>query len=131
MNPEMRLFCLKALAKFGLLGLSAIVTLLIWKRRHVESKNLYQASWANPVGYLLWLAAVTIMVVLNKSSAFGWMVSGSLPASLFFFLPFLFMFGSLCLCLLCFGAKREERRFPLMSNALMLILWASSVTAPN
>ena len=129
MNADMWQWCLRALEKFALLGAPAIAILLFWKRRRVESVALYRASWANPFGYLLWLIAMNTTAVLSHSTAFRWMVF--LPATLAFPLPLLSCVGSLFLCLLCVRAKQVERMFVALPNLLMLILWTSSVVAPN
>jgi hypothetical protein len=131
MNADMWQWCLRALEKFALLGAPAIAILLFWKRRRVESVTLYRASWANPFCYLLWLIAMNATAILSHYTALRWMVFSSLPATLAVGLPFLSCIGSLILCLLCVGAKQVERMFVALPNLLMLILWISSVVAPN
>jgi hypothetical protein len=131
MNTYMWQLCFRAIEKFALLGAPAIAILLFWKTRRIESGALYRASWANAFGYLLWLVAMTTTAILSHYSAFRWMVFSPLPATLAFFLPFLACVGSLLLCLLCVRAKQIERLFVALPNLLMLILWVSSIVAPN
>ena len=93
--------------------------------------TLYRASWANPVGYLLWLAAVIVVSNISHSSAFSWLTFSVLPAGLYFFCPFSLAVGSLILCLLGIKSKQGEQAFIGVPNLLMLLLWISSVVAPN
>jgi hypothetical protein len=99
MNSELWQWCLRAFEKFALLGVPAAVILLFWKRRGVvASMTLYRASWVNPIGYLLWLAAVIVVSNLSHFSAFSWLTFSVLSAGLYFFCPFLLSVGSLILC---------------------------------
>ena len=132
MNSELWQWCLRAFEKFALLGVPAILILLFWKRRGVvASMTLYRASWVNPIGYLLWLAAVIVVSNLSHFPAFSWLAFSILPACLYFFCPFLLSVASLILCLLGVRSKREEQAFVAVPNLLMLLLWISSVVAPN
>jgi hypothetical protein len=108
MNRDGWLWYLRALEKFALLGAPAVVTLLFWKRRGVRCGTLYNASWANPIAYLLWLTAMTVVSILSHSRVSDWMVFSFLPASLAVFFPLLLSVGSLILCFLCARAKRVE-----------------------
>lgn len=131
MNSEGWLWYMRGLERFALLGAPAVATLLFWRRRGVESRTIYRVSWANPLAYLLWLVALTIVATLGHSRVFSWMVFSFLPASLAFFCPSLMSVGSFILCFLSAGSKQVEQPFIVLSNLLMLILRVSSVVAPN
>jgi len=130
-TPELKLWYFKAFEKFALLGIPTIVALLVWKKLRVESKTFYQFSWANPICYLLWILAIGSTNILIHSVKSSWITFSMLPASVAFIWPFFAAFGSLCLCLLCGRANPKEQAFVLLPNLLMLILWGSSIVAPN
>jgi len=119
------------LAKSAVFGISAGGILWRWKRRGIRSRNLYSASRANLAFYSLWLTVVIVMFVMQESSALRSMINSSLPASLFVGCTFFAVIGSLLMCISCLGAEKGERRFVVLANGLMLILWASNVVAPN
>ena len=127
----MKVWFLRGCERFALLGVPTIIVLLLWRRKGVERRTLYQASWANPFAYLLWLAAMILVAILFHRPRFLWISSTLVPASLAFAYPLLLSFGSLILCVLCVRAKQKEQPFIILSNLLMLILWVSSVVAPN
>jgi hypothetical protein len=120
------------LVKFALVGVPAVVTLWFLRRLGPGSRNLYYVSFANLCGYLLWLAVMSFITIVDGSQAYrDWLFFSGLPAAFAFFIPFLFSFGSLVLCVLSFLAKQGERAYLVFFNMLMLLLWIVSVVAPN
>jgi len=116
------------LLRFAVLGIPAAV-LLLWKRAGILSKHLYSSSWANVIAYCVWL---TLEVLLNRI--------GRIPAApklfdaLVGFLigsPLIASSCSLVLIILSLSAERDEKWTMASSNVLMIVLWASSLIAPN
>jgi hypothetical protein len=117
------------LLRFAVLGIPAGAALLWWKRAGIHSKHLYSSSWANVIAYCIWL---TLGVLLNRI--------GRIPAApklfdaLVGFLiasPLIASFCSLALIILSLFAERSEKWTMGSSNVLMIVLWASSLIAPN
>jgi hypothetical protein len=131
MTSEEWRWVLRAVEKFAALGVPALVTLLFWRRRRVEAVTRYRATWANFWCSVGWLAACVLTALFYHSAIFRNEYMSSVPLILLSFCPLLFGFASLILCLACFTAKRAEQPFILLSNLLMLCLWASSAVAPN
>lgn len=129
------LWFLRILVKFALFGAPAGGILWYWKRRGVRSRKLYYASCANLACYLLWLTVVVTMLVMQTFPALRSMIDYRVPAYVFFYCPFCAMFGSFILCISCVAAVAAEEMkefvFILLVNGLMLILWLSTVVAPN
>jgi len=132
MDSERYGWCIGALVKFALLGAPAAVTLWFWRRRGPDSQTLYYFSWANISAYLLWCAAISFMSILGGTQAYrDWINYSGITATFAFLIPLLSSFGSFVLCLLFVMVKQGERKYVLLSNVLMLILWIVSVVAPN
>ena len=121
----------KILLKSVLVGTPTLIALLFWKRSGVRSESLYRLGWANLAGYLTWLLAVVVVTPLSETQHFRWIGGSIIPMNLFFAIPFLAAIGSFGLCLSCIAAETGERRYPLLVNGLMLILWSSLVVPPN
>lgn len=81
--------------------------------------------------YVLWLSLVAALGMMPSSSMFDWIRGSSVPASLFVFWPMMATVFALALSLCALSARKGERGFVATSNLLMVILWASSVVAPN
>jgi hypothetical protein len=128
LNAESWHWILRSLEKFALFGVPASITLLFWKRRRIKARGVYRASWANVCGYLLWLLAVILTAKLSHIPA---VTFSFLPATVAFVWPFFAAIGPFILCLFCMRGEMEEQPFIALSNFLMLILWVSSVVAPN
>jgi hypothetical protein len=119
---------LRALEKHALLGTPAGVTLLLWRKKRVEARARYRASWANMWGYLLWVVAVIltsilshIPVLLSHIPVLQRVVFSWFPATLAVFCPLFFAVGYFILCLSCVKAQLEEQPFIVLPNLLMLI----------
>jgi hypothetical protein len=119
------------LGKSALLGLPTLITLVLWRRRGIQSRALNQVGWGNLLGYTAWLLAVVVLMPLSEIPRYHWIAGSSIPANLFFIIPFLLAIGSFITCLLCATAEKGERRYPLLANGLMLILWSWLVVPPN
>lgn len=128
MNIESWHWILRSLEKFALFGVPASITLVFWKRRRVKARGVYRASGANVLGYLLWLLAGVVMAMLFHIPA---VTFSFLPATVAFLWPFVAAIASFVLCLLSIPAEMKEQPFIVLPNLLMLILWISSVVAPN
>lgn len=109
------------LARFAVLGVAAIVALLWWKRTGVVSKGLYRSSWANVACYLLWLTLGILQSKWRNDSSIGVLIA----------LPLLSAMFSLVLVAWSRFANQGERWGMAASNVFMLILWTSSLIAPN
>jgi hypothetical protein len=124
------------LLKFALLWAPAVVILWYLKLRGIRSRIFNIISCANIVCYLLWLLG---MVTVHTPIVYRW-ISECKPAIpvLMFFSAFLFVLWpifasmvSFVLFMASFGVQPGERRFFVSANLLMLILWASTIVAPN
>jgi hypothetical protein len=110
------------LFKFAALGIPAIVFLLWWRRIGVVSKGLYKSSWTNVGCYLAWLS---LGLLANRTAGMG-AVIGILIG-----VPLVAVGFSLVLMTWSRFAKQGERWTMALANLLMLLLWTSSVIAPN
>ena len=119
------------LLKSAVLAGPAIATLALWMKRGVNSRTFYRTSWANPIAHLLWLALVTILGLMSESQIYRAWIPTTLPANVFFALPFLLALCSFVLCAAAIFLKAGERGFAACTNGLMSILWLSVVVAPN
>jgi hypothetical protein len=117
--------------KFAFLVFPSVLILLHWRRRGVRSPLLYKLSWVEVGSYLLWLLFVAALGFVGSHPTFDWIRGGSIPANLFVFWPMLATMIALALCMFTLAAGKGERGFMVSSNLLMLVLWASSVVAPN
>ena len=128
MNAESWDWILRSIKKFALFGVPAGITLFFWQRRRIDRKNVYRASCANVGAYVLWILAGVVTAGLIHIPA---VFFSSLPSTVLVFWPFLGVIASLLLCLSCIRAEMREQPFIFFPNLLMLILWISSVVAPN
>jgi hypothetical protein len=107
----------------------------LWLRK-IRSVILYFASCANLGCYLLWLGT---MVTVRSPIFYRWSSESKnldfvlfvIPAFTFVLWPLFATVGSFILLIASCMAKQGERRFLVPANLLMLILWASSIVAPN
>ena len=121
----------KTLVKSGCLGLPALIGLLVWRRRGIQSTTFYLVTWASPILHLLWLVAIAVMLFLDGSSKYRSLIwQGSLIANMVFF-PFVLALFSLTTGVISIGARTGDRRFAVFVSALMTVLWLSVVVAPN
>jgi hypothetical protein len=112
-------------------GGPAVASLFAWSRAGIASRTFHRVTWANPIGHLVWLAAIAIMLRMQDSPKYRGWIPSSLPANVFFGLPFLLAFCSLALIVACIALKAGERGFAAFANGLMFVLWLSIVVAPN
>jgi hypothetical protein len=119
------------LIMFLILGLPALGLLLYWKRLGVYSRVLYGAGCAVSLSYVLWLSSVWVMNILDERPSFAWIGGSSIPAYIFFVLPFLAAITSFALILMSFAGQKHEKALMAVISILMLILWGSTVVAPN
>jgi len=115
--------------KFVLLGLPAVVALLLWRNAGVTNKTMYSLSWASPLGYLAWLLGLTSVRHISPQRLGGWIsdsATGMLVSA-----PLFGMLLSLVLLGCVFFAAKPQRSKMASSNAFMLVLWLSSLIAPN
>ena len=113
--------------KFAVFGIPAAAALLWWKRTGVLSKGFYSSSWANVIAYCTWLL---LGVLLNRRipappGLFDALVGFAIAAPLFA------LFYSLLPLILSLFAKPNEQWKMGSSSVLMVLLWASSLIAPN
>lgn len=112
--------------------------LLLWlKLRKIRSVILYFVSVADILCYSLWLGAITL---IGSPTFYRWSsgskvdlrIALSATASLMLFVvPLAATVGSFILLITSFISKPGERRFLVPANLLTLILWGSSLIAPN
>ena len=131
MNWERYGWCFRAVAKFILLGGSAAICLLRWNKKGPDWRIYYYINSANLWAYLLWLLAACFLATIGGSSIFQWMTFSGIPAALAFFIPFLLAAVSLVVLIANFFLRAGERAYAVLFSALMLILWITSVAAPN
>jgi len=94
--------------------------------------NIYfQAYLANFVCYLLWFATFSTMFFLQKMPSICSVIDYRFPAYVFVFSPMILALCSLPLSLLGLSAEEGERRYPVIGNALMFLLWACMIVPPN
>ncbi len=119
------------LIMFFVLDLPAVGILLYWKRLGVYSRVLYGAACAISLSYALWLSSIWVMNILDERPAFAWIGGSSIPAYIFFVLPFLAAITSFALIPLSFAGQKHEKALMAVISSFMLILWGSTVVAPN
>jgi hypothetical protein len=112
-------------------GIPAVLALYWWQRRGIQSKLLYSLSRANAIAYGVWLLFVWVTTLVGQSPAYRSMIPVILTASLFVILPSLLAGGSFFLLCLTMSAEKLEKPLLAVNCGLMLILWGSSVVAPN
>jgi hypothetical protein len=98
-----------------------MAALLWWRRAGVSSKGLYSCSWINVTCYLLWLALGILQSKWRNDSLIGVLIA----------LPLLAAGFSLVMAVWSCYAKQGERWIMAASNVFMVILWTSSLVAPN
>jgi hypothetical protein len=114
-------------AKFALFGIPSIVLLISWHRSTVRSRGLYRLSWGNTLAYIAWLAIGTALERLSRNS--DWVPDSA--EGLLIAMPLIA--GGLSLVLLVWSrfAIDDEKWKMASTSTLMLILWLSSIVAPN
>jgi hypothetical protein len=111
----------RPLLKLALLWAPA-AALLVWlKLRKVRSVILYALSASNLLCYPLWLGAISLRAAAPFVAAPFVLVAIPLAATA----------GSFLMLIATIFAKPGEHRFLVPANLLMLILWGSSMVAPN
>jgi len=126
----------RLLLKLALLWVPAAGLLWWLKLRGIRSVIIYFVSGANLVCYMIWLGA---MVLADSPIFYRWSSESKDLDVIFFMTPtFLFVLcplaataGSFILLITTLIAKQGEHRFLVPANLLMLILWATSIIAPN
>lgn len=108
--------------KFATLGIPVVVALLWWRRAGVLSRRLYTSTWTNVAAYPMWLGVV---IVENRINGMDKLI-GILIA-----LPLIAVGCCVVLAASSHFAKRGERMKMATANLLMLMLWVSSLIAPN
>ena len=125
------------LLKLALLWTPAVGLLWWLKLRKIRSVIIYFISGANLVCYLLWLGAIGIV---GSPSFYRWsseskdhlrIVLSVIPPLTLVVIPPAATVGSFIFLITSFVARPGEHRFLLSANLLTLILWASSMIAPN
>jgi hypothetical protein len=122
---------IKLVLKFAFLVFPAVLILLHWRRHGVRSRVLYTLSWVETGGYVVWLLLIAALASLAAHPTFDWIRGSSVPANMLVVWPFFAILMALGLCVCTVGAEKGERGFVATSNLLMLILWATSIAAPN
>ncbi len=126
----------RPLLKLALLWAPAAGLLWWLKLRKIRSVIIYFISGANLVCYLLWLGATGI---IGSPSFFRWssestdlrFVLSVISSVTLLVIPIAATVGSFFMLMMSFIARPGERRFLVPANLLSLILWASSMIAPN
>jgi hypothetical protein len=126
----------RLLLKLALLWVPAAGLLWRLKLRGIRSVIIYFVSGANLVCYMIWLGA---MVLAHSPIFYRWsseskdldVIFFMTPTFLFVFCPLVATVGSFILLITTLIAKQGEHRFLVPANLLMLILWATSIVAPN
>lgn len=117
--------------KLVFLALPAAWILRYWRHKGVVRRPIFYASCANLFCYALWVALILMMLGMQGNATPRSIIPVRLPAITFVFIPFLLSIASLPLCLIAVAAGEGERRYGASANALMLVVWLSSVVAPN
>jgi hypothetical protein len=124
------------LLKLALLWVPAAGLLLWLKLRKIQSVIIYFVSMASLFCYLLWLGATMFVgspsfFRLSSESKDLQIVLGAFGSFTLFAIPVAASVGSFILFIASFIAKPGEHRFLVPANLLTLVLWASSMVAPN
>ena len=85
------------------------------------SRGFYILSWTNVICYVLWLTHVTL---LNR-------IGGAFLVALVVAVPLVAAALSLVLVVWIRSVGQSERWMMLASNLLLLVLWTTSMIAPN
>jgi hypothetical protein len=131
MNNEAWSWYLWGAVKLVFLAVPAAWILSYWRKRGVSNRAVFYASCSNIFCYVLWVALILIMLGMQKDAVLRPMIPFILPAIIFVFIPLFLSIASVPLCISAFAAAEGEKRFAAVANGLMLVLWVSSVVAPN
>ena len=126
-----RVWFARILMQSVLLGSLLTSVMYFWLRRSARKRIPFCVSCSNLALYSLWLIIVTSMFFLQAMPSICGVISYKFPAYIFFFAPFLMTIYSIPLCFFAVAADEGERKFPILVNALMAVLWAIAVVPPN
>lgn len=121
----------------GARSLSDLVTLYepVHKqgRLGVTRKLWYRCTWALAAAYPVWLLAVIALKrgMFDWVGGGGWVEGGGAAVTLFVVWPLAASIVALSFCVGGFTGSPRERPLMVVANILMIIMWASSVVAPN
>jgi hypothetical protein len=116
-------------AKFALLGLPTVIVLLLWRRAGVLNRTMYGLSLGNPLTYVLWLVAIAAFSWMTPQRLGGWM--SETATGMFVGAPIFGVLFSVVLLAWSIYVPAGQRWKMAVSNTCMLLLWLTSMIAPN
>ncbi len=119
------------LAVFAVIGCLLGLLIWFWRRRKERNRIYFQTFLANLVCYLLWFATFATMFFLQKMPSICSVIDYRFPAYVFVISPMILALCSIPLSLLGLSAEEGERRYPVIGNGLIFLLWACMIVPPN
>lgn len=80
---------------------------------------------------MVWLVTIAAMFSLQKLPSVCPVIDYRFPRYVFVLFPVILALSSIPLCLFGLAAEEGERRYPVIGNALMFLLWACMIVPPN